>query len=394
MKHSIISIIAILTVCLSGWGQTQSEWESDGYSLRIIDDSNHHAEITGYNGDLTELRIPDQFRKDGITYTITSIGRKAFYFNRNLNEVVLPGSLTHIGEMAFTGCCNLRTIVLSESLTAIAPFGFTETGVNTMVVPDGVSILDYDTFMNCSKLNTLVLGKGVKIIDNGAMAQLPNLKELYVLSPTIPQFYKNTRPFCDALCSDATVYVPSELLSQYPVRPEGKRTNSPDMLHAFEDDWWYFHNYKPIPDLFTVLYKDHYSIQTGESVQILFETVNFKNVSIYRTEWICDDEGIATVSDGFITGNMAGTTKGRVCIHTNQGTFTSKDFDISITGSEVSPSPRKSKGNEEPKMSLIDDEKVGIYSINGLYLGSDIDNLAPGIYIQKTGDSTKIINVN
>lgn len=387
-------MIAVIAGFMPGTAQEATEWESDGYSLRIIPDSENRVEITGYSGDETELRIPGTFRKDGTAYSVSSIGRQAFYYNRNLKEAILPDGVTHIGEMAFTGCHNLQTVVLPGTVETIAPFAFTETGVRTMVVPDGVQALDFATFLNSGSLHTLVLGKRVRIVGECALGQLNGLKELYVLSPEIPEIPDDTTPFYEAVCSGATVYVPSELLSEYPVRPEDKRHITNSMFHDFEDGWWYFHDYSPVPDLFTVLYKDRYSVEGGESAQVLYETVNCKDLTVYGAEWISDDEEIATISDGYITGNKAGATKGRVQVRTSQGVFTSSDFDIAVTDTEVSPSPRKAPGhNDSSKLILMPngDSESGIYSLDGIYLGTDVNDLKPGIYIKKTnGESQKI----
>lgn len=394
MKRHIISIIAVIAGFIPGTAQEATEWESDGYSLRIIPDSVNRVEITKYSGDESELRIPGAFRKDGTAYSVSSIGRQAFYYNRNLREAILPDGVTHIGEMAFTGCHRLQTVVLPGTVETIAPFAFTETGVRTMVVPDGVQALDFATFLNSGSLHTLVLGKGVRIVGECALGQLNGLKELYVLSPEIPEIPDDTTPFYEAVCSGATVYVPSELLSEYPVRPEDKRGITRSMFHDYEDGWWYFHDYRPVPHLFTVLYKDSYSVGSGESEQVLYETVNRKDVTVYGAEWISDNEEIATVSDGYITGNKAGATKGRVQVRTSQGVFTSRDFDIAVTDTEDSPSPRKAPGhNDSSKLILMSngDSESGIYSLDGIYLGTDVKDLKPGIYIKKTnGESQKI----
>lgn len=389
-------MIAVIAGFIAGTAQEATEWESDGYSLRIIPDSENRVEITRYSGDESELRIPGTFRKDGTAYSVSSIGRQAFYYNRNLKEAILPDGVTHIGEMAFTGCHNLQTVVLPGTVVTIAPFAFTETGVRTMVVPDGVQALDFATFLNSGSLHTLVLGKGVRIVGECALGQLNGLKELYVLSPEIPEIPDDTTPFYEAVCSGATVYVPSELLSEYPVRPEDKRHITNSMFHDFEDGWWYFHDYRPVPDLFTVLYKDSYSVEGGESAQVLYETVNCKDLNVYGAEWISDDEEIATVSDGYITGNKAGITKGRVKVRTSQGVFTSRDFDIAVTDTEASPSPRKAPGhNDSSKLILMPngDSESGIYSLDGIYLGTDVKDLKPGIYIRKSDGETRKIAV-
>ena len=394
MKN-IISAIALLTCLVPVLAQEPATIERDGYTLRVLADSPDCVEITGYHGEETELTVPDLFRLDGTAYKVTSIGRQAFYYNRNLREVILPEGLTHIGEMAFTGCHDLSVLVLPKSLVSVAPFAFTETGVRTAVVPDGVGILDFAAFLNSGSLRTIVLGKGVNDIRNAALGKLPELKELYVLSPEIPKIRKGAVPFVDAVCSDAAVYVPGGLQPKYPSRPENRRGVKRSMTHEFEDGWRYFHDYRTVPDLFTVLYKDRYSVGAGESARVLYETINYGGVTVYSTEWVCDDTDVATVQDGFITGNGSGTSKGRVKVMTSEGMFVSPDFDIAVTAPDTEEAPRNapSRGHESG-MSLIYDNGAGteIYSLDGIYLGDSPANLAPGIYIEKSdGESRKIV---
>lgn len=395
MKRHIISAIALLTCLVPVTAQEPVTFEHDGYTLRVLADSPDRVEITGYNGEETELTVPDSFRLDGTAYKVTSIGRQAFYYKRNIREVILPEGLTHIGEMAFTGCHNLGVMVLPKSLVSVAPFAFTETGLRTAVVPDGVGTLDFAAFLNSDSLRTIVLGKGVNDIRDAALGKLPGLKELYVLSPEIPKVRKGAVPFVDAVCSDAAVYVPGGLQSKYPSRPENRRGVKRSMTHEFEDRWRYFHDYRTVPDLFTVLYKDCYAVGAGESARVLYETINYGGVTVYGTEWVCDDTEVATVQDGVITGNGSGTTKGRVKVMTSEGVFVSPDFDIAVSASDTEDVPQNapSRGHQSG-MTLIRDNEAGreIYSLDGIYLGNGTVNLVPGIYIEKAnGESRKIV---
>ena len=392
MKNFIIAAVAIFTFLLPANAQGHDAWESDGYLLRILTEDPAGVEITGYCGNDSKLTIPDKFRKDGISYPVWSIGRQAFYYKRDLQEVILPEGLRHIGEMAFTGCHNLAVMVLPGTLVSVDPFAFTETGLRTAVVPDGIGTLDFAAFLNSKNLRTLVLGKGMTDICYAALGKLPGLKELYVLSPEIPNIKKGAVPFCDAGCPDAAVYVPGELKPRYPARPENSRNIKSSMTHDFEDGWAYFHDYRTVPDLFTVLYKEDYSVEAGECLQVLYETINYGGVTVYSTEWVCDDTDVASVQDGCITGNGGGITKGRMKVITNKGSFVSPDFVIAVTAPDVVDSPRNApSGAHGSGMSLIRDDvgKVEIYSLDGMYLGDGTENLAPGIYVEKTGEESR-----
>ena len=50
------------------------------------------------------FEIPASIVKDGVTYSVTSIGSGAFYGCSSLTSVTIPSSVTTIGSTAFSGC--------------------------------------------------------------------------------------------------------------------------------------------------------------------------------------------------------------------------------------------------------------------------------------------------
>lgn len=74
------------------------------------------------------LVIPSTVQHDGITYTVTGIGRQAFFGCSGLTRVNVPSSVTKIDAMAFNNCSTLDTIELPSSLTKIASAAFVDCG--------------------------------------------------------------------------------------------------------------------------------------------------------------------------------------------------------------------------------------------------------------------------
>ena len=58
-----------------------------------------------------DLIIPSTISYNGTTYSVTSIGDRAFYYCSGLTSVAIPNGVTSIGESAFYGCNGLTSIV-------------------------------------------------------------------------------------------------------------------------------------------------------------------------------------------------------------------------------------------------------------------------------------------
>ncbi len=93
-------------------------WEE--YRYRELEDGT--LEITGYQGNDTELVIPAEINGK----RVTSIGSYAFDGCSSLTGIELPAGITSIGVNAFSGCRSLTEIKLPESLTIIGDYAFGE----------------------------------------------------------------------------------------------------------------------------------------------------------------------------------------------------------------------------------------------------------------------------
>ena len=73
-----------------------------------------------------------------------------------LTSVVIPEGVKEIGYGAFSGCTGLTNIVIPNSVTVIMSSAFSGcTGLTGIVIPEGVTEIDCGAFGGCTNLTTI-----------------------------------------------------------------------------------------------------------------------------------------------------------------------------------------------------------------------------------------------
>ena len=118
-----------------------------------------------YSGDIT---IPSTITYNGITYTVTSIGDKAFYDAKKLHSVTMPNTITSIGSSAFYACSKLKYVKLSEALTSIGPDAFSSCdSLSSIILPNTLTSIGNRAFSYCQRLTSITIPRSVTSIGTG-----------------------------------------------------------------------------------------------------------------------------------------------------------------------------------------------------------------------------------
>ncbi len=142
----------------------------DPKTVRLMKDTtgtedNGSTEYRGYTGSLV---IPDTVNG----YTVTSIGKYAFYSCNNLaGSLTLPSGLTSIDDSAFQSCGFTGNLTLPSGLTYLGAGAFSNCdgfwGKELSPLPSGLTSIGASAFKNCSFGGNLTLPSGLtKIEDN------------------------------------------------------------------------------------------------------------------------------------------------------------------------------------------------------------------------------------
>ena len=100
-----------------------------------------------YSGDMV---IPSTINYEDKTYSVTSIGNRAFQWCSSLTSVKIPNSVTSIGDEAFTYCTSLTSIEIPNSVTSIGSDAFNMcSSLTSVVIPNSVTSIGNRAFWGC-----------------------------------------------------------------------------------------------------------------------------------------------------------------------------------------------------------------------------------------------------
>ena len=141
-------------------------------------------DVSDYVGDIV---IPDAITYDGINYSVTAIGNKAFYYCSSLTSIDVPNSVKSIGEGAFSSCGALKKVVLNSN--AIVSKTYTSssslknifgTQVEEYVLGDDVTSIGDWAFSGCSSLTSIVIPNSVTSIGSSAFSGCSRLTSISI----------------------------------------------------------------------------------------------------------------------------------------------------------------------------------------------------------------------
>lgn len=159
------------------------DFEANGIYYNIT--GANTAEVTfkdsNYNSYTGAVNVPSTVSHNGITYTVTAVGRAAFYSCTQLTSVTLPNTVTSLGYAAFANSPNMTSVNIPSGVTSLGEFCFQSCSSLTSInIPSGVSSIPRQCFLSCSSLTHVTIPGTVKEVFYFAFYNCSNLNSLTI----------------------------------------------------------------------------------------------------------------------------------------------------------------------------------------------------------------------
>ena len=195
-KHLLFLFAALLPLVASA-----EKVEIDGIWYNLVPKAKQ-AEVTSsdgtkYSGSIT---IPATVTHNGVEYSVTRIGERAFYYCSSLTSITLPEGVTSIGDDAFHGCSRLAAITIPESVVSIGDVAFSGcSSLTDITLPEGVRSIGVGAFSGCSSLTAITIPESVTSIGFEAFWGCSSLTSI-----TIPEGVTSIGDYAFSGCSRLT----------------------------------------------------------------------------------------------------------------------------------------------------------------------------------------------
>ncbi len=170
---------SVMALSLAG----DETFEKDSVTYKVISSEdktvqigNGASAVEGLSGNVT---IPSTVEYDGVTYTVSAIGDKAFLRNESITTLNLPSTIKSIGYMSFFGA-GLTSITLPESIETLGTSCFSGSSLGSITLPNSVTEIPEQAFNLCEQLTTINLPSNLVTIGKEAFNSCAALTEITI----------------------------------------------------------------------------------------------------------------------------------------------------------------------------------------------------------------------
>ena len=159
-----------------------------------------------YSKDKTKIvRCPGKKKSLTLPNTVRTIGEFAFT-QTEIESMILPDSVTSIERWAFDQCSALKSVTLSNNIINIDHSAFSRCdSLKKITIPAGVKTVGESMFYGCTSLESVNIGYGVEKIENEAFFHCTALKSVKIPS-SVTSIGAHALGYYDAAPNSSTKY--------------------------------------------------------------------------------------------------------------------------------------------------------------------------------------------
>lgn len=161
--------------------------------------------------NLTTVELPDALEG--------GIQEQAFSKCSKLTSIVIPEGVSYIDYMAFYQCSSLESVALPSTLYSIGLRSFESCGLTSIDIPSSVTSVGSGAFGYNTRLQRAVLGAKVNMNMNAfdLFLRCSSLQELTINCGTVYNYFN---AYISDFCQNCTLYVPEGSESLYAAHPD------------------------------------------------------------------------------------------------------------------------------------------------------------------------------
>lgn len=142
--------------------------------------------------------VPSKVTYKGKSYTVTSIGSKAFYNNKTIVTAAVPSTVKTVGTQAFSGCTKLKKVTGFTNVTSIGKQAFYNCSALTQIGSKSGAItlskvqkIYNSAFQNCKKVTRFTItSKSLKSVGSKAISGINKKTVIKVPSSKLSTYKK------------------------------------------------------------------------------------------------------------------------------------------------------------------------------------------------------------